>query len=223
MGKNSGHPWGFKKEGPKPMLNRNGSEYPHHKRSEETYSQYLSGYSEQEIGAFFGIEPAEVLKDIQHVHQVLPPRTVLAHINDRNRLLIQKLEGEKYRRQLSESLSISPQDYLKAGVSPVGPMKEFREAVSMTEKPGALSVNVTKNTANFALGMDPGHIPAANFGSKGRITCFEDLVRMIIAADPSCSLSPPTAIEAKEFDAPGIPQDEDMGEEEPGGDDSERG
>jgi hypothetical protein len=223
MGQNSQHPWGFKKEGPKPLLNRNGSEYPYHKRAEETYSQYLSGFSEQEIGLFFGIDPAEVLKDIQHVQQVLPARTVLAHVNDRNRLMIQKLEGEKYRRQLSEALSIPPQDYLKAGISPVAPMKEYREAVSMTEKPGALSVSFTKNTANIGIGNTPGGIPAANFGGNGRIRSFEDLVRMIIQQDPSCGLSPPTDIEAKEIEAPGSPQTEDQGEEEPRGDDFEGG
>jgi hypothetical protein len=219
MGKNSPHPWGFKKEGPKPMLNRNGSEYPHHKRAEETYSQYLSGYSEQEIGAFFGIDPAEVLKDIQHVQQVLPARTVLAHINDRNRLLILKLEGEKYRRQLSESLSISPQDYLRAGVSPVGPMKEFREAVSMTEQPGALSINFTKNTANFC-GGNSGGISGANFGGR-KVRSYEDLVRMIIEADPSCGRQPVSAdIEAEEVALPAnsLPlgeEEEDPDEENP--------
>lgn len=201
------------------MLNRNGLEYPHHKRAEETYSQYLSGYSEQEIGAFFGIDPAEVLKDIQHVQQVLPARTVLAHINDRNRLLILKLEGEKYRRQLSESLSISPQDYLRAGVSPVGPMKEFREAVSMTEKPGALSINFTKNTANFG-GGNSGGIPGANFGGR-KIRCYEDLVRMIIETDPSCGLQPVSAdIEAEEVALPteSLPagdEEAESGEEDP--------
>jgi hypothetical protein len=220
MGQNSQHPWGFKKEGPKPLLNRNGSEYPHHKRAEETYSQYLSGFSEQEIGAFFGIDPAEVLKDIQHVQQVLPARTVLAHINDRNRLLIQKLEGEKYRRQLSEALSISPQDYLKAGVSPVGPMKEFREAVSMTEKPGALSINFTKNTANFG-GSNSSGIPGANFGGR-RIRSYEDLVRMIIEADPSCGLQPVSAdIEADVVAPPPDPLPIADAEEDPGEGDPE--
>jgi hypothetical protein len=221
MGKNSQHPWGFKKEGPKPLLNRNGSEYPYHKRAEETYSQWLSGFSEQEIGLFFGIDPSEVLKDIQHVQQVLSARTVLSHVNDRNRLMIQKLEGEKYRRQLSEALSIPVKNYLEAGVSPVGPLKEFREAVLMTEKPGALSVSFTKNTANFGASMGPGGIPAANFG--GKVKCFEDLVRMIIAADPSCSLQPVIEVEAQESASAADSHPPDESKKEPQDEDSEEG
>jgi hypothetical protein len=218
MGQNSRHPWGFKKEGQKPLLNRNGSEYPYHKRAEETYSQWLSGFSEQEIGLFFGIDPAEVLKDIQHVQQVLPARTVLAHVNDRNRLLIQKLEGEKYRRQLSEALSISPQDYLKAGVSPVGPMREYRQAVGMEERPAAANVSVTRQSATF-INNSPSGIPAANFG--GKVRCFEDLLRMIIKADPSCNLSPCTDIEAQEITAPTETQPIDSGGEDPSEGESE--
>jgi hypothetical protein len=223
MGKNSQHPWGFKKEGPKPLLHR-GAEYPHRKRAEEVYSQWLSGFDEREIAAFFEIDVLDVMKDIQYVQQHLSQRSVLAHVNDRNRLMIQKLEGHKYHQKLSEVLSIPAKVYLQAGINPVAPLKEYRESVSMTERPGALSVNFTKNTANIGIGSTWGGIPAANLGGSGKIRCYEDLLRMIIANDPSCGLQPVTTdIEAKEIEVPGNPQAEDVNEEEPTGEDSGEG
>src|SRR5512135_3638374 len=144
MGKNSTHAWAITKAGPEPLLHRDRTEYEHHARAQKTYSQWSSGYSEEEIARFFGIELEEVLRDIQHIHQVLPTRTVIAHLNDRNRLLIQRAEGERYRRMLSESLQTPVANYLEAGVSPVGAMKEFREAVGMVERPGGISVSLSQ-------------------------------------------------------------------------------
>jgi hypothetical protein len=138
MGKNSPHAWSITKAGPEPLLRRGKTEYPQHKRAEQTYSQWMAVYSEEEIADFFGIELEEVLRDIQHIHQVLPTRTVIAHLNARNRILIQRAEQARYRQLLSEALATLVEDYLQAGVSPTGPLKEYREATGMTSKPEPL-------------------------------------------------------------------------------------
>lgn len=96
MGKNSTHAWAITKAGPEPLLHRDRTEYEHHARAQKTCSQWMSGFSEQDIATFFQIEVMDALRDVQHVHQILPVRTVTAHLNDRNRILIQRAEGEKY-------------------------------------------------------------------------------------------------------------------------------
>lgn len=164
MGKNSSRAWSITKAGPEPLLHRDRTEYPQHRRAQQTYSQWMSGFSEEEIARFFQIEVEDVLRDVQHIHQVLPVRTVVAHLNDRNRILIQRAEGEKYRRLLSQSLSTPVERYLQAGVSPVGALKEYREAVGMVEKPGSLSISVTQ-----AVGV-----------SNDRPRSSEDLLRKVI-------------------------------------------
>jgi len=167
MGKNSTHAWAITKAGPEPLLHRDRTEYEHHARAQKTYSQWMSGFSGQDIATFFQIEVIDVLRDVQHVHQILPVGTVTAHLNDRNRILIQRAEGEKYRQLLSEALSTSVNSYLEAGVSPVGPMKEFREAVGMVERPGAISLSLNQ-TVSVA---------------EGRVTSFEDMLRRVIARE----------------------------------------
>ncbi len=89
MGRNSSRAWAFTKTGPQPLLRRTGKKYAEHERAQETYSQWLSGFSEEEIARFFDIDVVDVLRDVQHVQQTSPVRTVLEHLNDRNRLLIQ--------------------------------------------------------------------------------------------------------------------------------------
>jgi hypothetical protein len=165
MGKNSSHAWAITKAGPEPLLHRDRIAYPDHRRAQQTYSQWMSGFGEDEIARFFEIEIEEVLRDVQHVHQILPVRTVIAHLNDRNRILIQRAEGERYRRLLSESLSTPVEDYLQAGVSPVGALKEYREAAGMVEKPGTFSVSVAQSITI----------------ADGRPTSAEDVIRKIVA------------------------------------------
>jgi hypothetical protein len=221
MGKNSSYPWSITKRGSQPLLHRDRTQYEHYERAEKVYSQWMAGISDEEIASFFEIELADVLRDVQHTQQILPVRTVIAHLHDRNRILILKAEGDKYQKLLSQSLETPASEYIKNGVSPTSVMKEYRECTGMTEKPGSM-INITKNTANFGGGA-PGEIPLANFGSNGRPRSFEHLLRMIVAADPSCSLSPPTDIAAKEIEAPDTPQAEKKGEEEPRGNDCEGG
>ncbi len=155
------------KTGPEPLLHRGETEYPHHKRACRVYSQWTAGYNEEEIGRFFGITPEDVEQDVQHIAGILPTRVVIAHNNDRGRILIQRAEAEKYRRLLREALATSVSEYLASGVAPTGPLKEYREAVGMTEKPGGISLTLTQNTA-------------VQKNSAG-ITSAEDLFRRVLA------------------------------------------
>jgi len=135
VGKNSTHAWALTKTGPEPLLHRDRTDYPNHKRAQQCYSQWLAGYSEEEISRFFGIGLEEVLQDLQHCHQLIPSRTLNSHWNDRNRLLLQRAEAAKYRKLLADALATPVEDYLQAGVSPVGPLAEYRQATGMVSKP----------------------------------------------------------------------------------------
>ena len=221
MGKNSTHSWSITKRGPQPLLHRDRTKYEHHERAEQIYSQWMSGIPEEEIASFFQIERADVLRDVQHIQQVLPVRTVIAHLHDRNRILILRAEGDKYQGLLSQSLATPAAEFLKNGVSPTGVLKEFREATGMTEKPGSM-ISITKNTANFSGGA-PGELSLANLGGNGRPRSFEDLLRMIIAADPSCSLQPIIEVDAQESASAVDSHPTNEAEEEPKNEDSEEG
>ena len=148
-------------------MHRDRTDYTNHKRAQQVYSQWMAGYAEEEIARFFGIELQEVLRDIQHIHQVLPTRTVIAHLNDRNRILIQRAEQEQYRRLLADALATPVDNYLQAGVSPVGPMKEFREATGMVSKPEPLiQINTQINSTS---------------GNNHGIRSAEEAIRRVLA------------------------------------------
>jgi hypothetical protein len=221
MGKNSTHPWSITKSGPQPLLHRDRTEYEHHSRAQQVYSQWMSGTPESDIAGFFGITEIDVLRDIQHIQQVLPVRTVISHLHDRNRVLILKAEGKQYQELLHQSLNTPAAEFIKNGVSPTSVMKEYREATGMVEKPGSM-ISITKNTANFG-GGPPGEIPLANFGGNGRPRSFEELLRMIIAADPICGLQPVIEVEAQESVAPADSQIAEEDEKVQGEDDFQEG
>jgi hypothetical protein len=152
------------------------------------YNMFIGGYSEEEVAAHFEIPVQMVERAIQHTRSCLSGRTIIAHNNDRLRILVQRTESEKYRKLLGDALSIKAEDFLKAGIAPTGTLKEFRQCVGLEEKPGGIGVNITHNTANFSGAT--GGIHPANLGGGWRPRSFEDLLRAIIQADPSCSLTP---------------------------------
>ena len=163
------------------------------------YAQWMVGYEYEEIAAFFGITEIEVASQLQSIKENLTPRQVIAQNNDRERILLQRDNAQKYRRIVNDSLTMTAAEYIRAGISPVGPMKEYREAVGMTERPGGFAINFNKNTANFPL---PGNIHPANISGRGGVRSFEELVRLIIAEDPSCGLQPVMDAEAHEILTP---------------------
>lgn len=162
--------------------------YEFQNRAMRVNAQWCVGYDEEEIAAFFKITEIDVKADLQYVHGNMTSRQMIAMRNDRMRIKIQREETADYHHILKESLTINAKDYLAAGMSPVPAMKEFREAVSMTEKPGGLAISFTKNTANF--GVPGAGIHPANISGRNGIRSYEDLVRMIIQEDPSCGLQP---------------------------------
>jgi hypothetical protein len=168
MGKNSRYPFALTKQGPEPLLHRDRTAYPNHERACRVYSQWLSGYSEEEVANFFGIQPRDVELDVQHVHGILPTRTVISHNNDRARLLVQRQQSEEFRRLMGEALKTPATDYLNAGISPAGILKEYREATGMVQKAEPLlQINTQINS---------------NAGSGQAITSAEDAIRRVLAA-----------------------------------------
>lgn len=129
------------------------TDYPEHDRAKGTYGQWLSGFTEEEIAKFHGTDVAEIERDVQHIQSTLTQRMVITHNNDRNRILIQRQQAESYQRLLGEALEVPAQQYVAAGITPAGPMKEYREAVGMTERPGGIALHVSTevNVQNAGL------------------------------------------------------------------------
>jgi hypothetical protein len=162
--------------------------YEFEDRAYQVNNQWSVGYDIDEIAAFFKITEIEAKVDLQWVHGRMSPRQVISLQNDRDRIKLQKRNTNHYGRILEESLVITAKDYIAKGMSPVPAMKEYREAVSMTEKPGGIAISFTKNTQN---NMVPGGgVHSANISGRNGIKSYEDLVRLVIESDPTCGLQP---------------------------------
>jgi|GEM_PF-2127350 hypothetical protein len=153
-----GNGWAIVKSDVPFNLKRSAVEdYPFHDRAVMVYNQYISGFTEEEIVVFLNrsgeeCDLTDIECDLQHIKSLHPTRALIAHENDRNRLLLQRTEGKQYRRLLGESLSIEAKQFLAAGINPTATLKEFREAVGMTEKPGSFQVNVNQQSLNIGGG-----------------------------------------------------------------------
>jgi hypothetical protein len=172
-------------------------EYPEIDRANKCLSYWMAGYDELEISALLDLSEIDVTRDLAYLRTKMNPRQQIAMNNDRQRILIQKQEAANYSAMLKGGLTKGVDAWLAAGLSPVPVMKEYRQAVGLEEKPGGVNISVTKQSATF-MGNPPGHIPSANFGGGGKVKSFEDLVRMIIDADPSCGLQPIVDVDAQE-------------------------
>jgi hypothetical protein len=198
MGKNSGHPWSILKTEPAPLLHRDRTKYHHHERANRTYSHWLAGYDAGEIARFFGIETEEVERDVEHIQSLLPTRTLIGQINDRNRIVLQRAEGEKYRRLLGSALKTPVETFLAAGVSPVGPLKEFREAVGMVpERASGVKINVNQNSVAI----------------ESRPTSSEDLLRLVISRMKEREVAEKAQHERSNSGPVSLPVEEDGGVE----------
>jgi hypothetical protein len=176
--------WGVKKLDNRPVRVLMGDcEDP--KLAAKCYNMFVGGYSEEEVAVYFEVPVNIVERAIQHTRSCLSGRTIIAHNNDRLRILVQRSESEKYRKLLGDALSINAEDFLKAGIAPAGTLKEFREAVGMTEKPGGIGISLTQNTM----------IARKTVWNGMQIRSPEDLVRAVIASDPECALTPPAKTE----------------------------
>jgi hypothetical protein len=165
-----GHEWAIRKTGPAPLVSRADKlDYPQHERAARAYTIYISGYTEDEIAKFLGCTLEDVAADMIHMQSCIPTRTIIAHENDRNRILIQRSESQKYRSLLSQALSLPVEQYLQAGIAPTGPMKEFREAVGMVAKPEGIGIHLSQTQVNVGGGGGSG------IGSS------EDLLRSVMA------------------------------------------
>ena len=153
-----GREWAMTKTDVPPLIKRGAKgDYPEHDRAVKVYNHWISGSLPEEIVTFLnkiGIEcdVTDIECDLQHVKSLHPTKVLIAHENDRNRLLLQRTEGEQYRRLISEALQLKATQYLAAGISPTGPLKEYREAVGMTEKPGGINLAINQQSLNIGGG-----------------------------------------------------------------------
>jgi hypothetical protein len=185
------------------------NEYQNESRSNEILSQWMVGYEDHEIAAFFSITQIEVAQDLQHRFGKMNARQLIAIQNDRERIRLYRTQSKNYSTMLEDGLKKKITEWFDAGLSPVPILKEYRQAVGMEEKPGGVAISVTKQSATF---INRGGVNSANLGGNGDVKSFEDLLRMIIKADPTCALQPVTDIEAQEL--PPAQDDPDEEEEE---------
>jgi hypothetical protein len=164
-----------------PTINPGLVEYENKDRAKVVHAQWMVGFAECEIAAFFGITEADVRVDLQWIQGQMSPRQLSAQSNDRTRLQIQREQSAEYNRLLKESLTVGAKEWLLNGLSPAGILKEYREAVGLTEKPGGIAISFTKNTANFGGG---------GTNAAGGIRSAEDMIRRVIELDPECGLTP---------------------------------
>jgi hypothetical protein len=143
------------------------SDYQNRERARDTYGTWMSGFTEDEVAKFYGIPVEEIERDIVYIQTTTPTRQIIAHQNDRNRILIQRQESQKFRELLKGALELRAVDFLAAGVSPAGILKEFREATGMTSRAEPLiQINTQQNFSG-----PPG---------QGAITSAEDVIRRVL-------------------------------------------
>lgn len=145
--------WLVRKEGPEPLLLKKTKAYPEWERANVSYSHWLSGKTVDEIVKFTGVALDEVEKDVAHIESVLPSKTLISNNNTRQRILLQREQALQYQIKLKDALSVPVADYLRAGLNPTTPLKEYREAVGMTEKPGGLNIQVNQSNTSVAGGV----------------------------------------------------------------------
>lgn len=173
-------------------------EYPEANRAHKVYASWMSGYTPEEIAKSKGLEIEQVEKDLEYVSESLPVRTLIAHGNDRSRILLQREQSDDFRRLMRESLEKTATDYIKEGLSPAGALREFREAVGMVEKPGTF---VTLNQAF----VSPGSVNSPT--GSGAPRSAEDLIRRVLKRIEE--QNPPPTLDTAPIDV-GV---EDSGEE----------
>jgi hypothetical protein len=156
--------WGVKKLDNRPLrVLMKDCEDP--KLYAKCYNMYIGGYTEEEVGKHMAVDVEVVERAIQHTRSCLSSRTIVSHNNDRMKILIQRSESEQYRRLLGEALRTNVKEFLAAGVSPVGVLKEFREATGAVEKPGSFTVQVNQQSI---------------VANSPQITSSEDLLRSVL-------------------------------------------
>jgi hypothetical protein len=157
--------WGVKKLDNRPVKVLMGDcEEP--KLYAKSYNMFIAGYTEEEVAHHMGVRVEVVERAIEHTRSCLSSRTIISHNNDRQRILLQRAESDKYRKLLGDALNISAKDYLAAGITPAGTLREYRQAVGMEEKPGNMSISVTQNSA---------------ISVRPEVRSSEDVLRRVIA------------------------------------------
>ena len=165
--------------------------YPNHDRANDLYGYWMTGYTEDEIASFTGLDIEEVKKDLMYVNTRLSTRQIIHHNNERQRILLQRQNSEDFRRLMSESLQTPAHIMIENGMSPATILKEFREATGLVQKAEPL-IQVNTQVNNAAP-------------STGSITSAEDVIRRVL--NQISQETPP--VEAEIVDAEVERSDED--------------
>ena len=145
----------------------NALAYPNHDRANDLYGLYMTGYTEDEISVFTGLDIVEVKKDLMYVNTKLSVRQIIQHNNDRARILLQRENSLNFQNLMKDSLSTPAAALIAAGLSPASVLKEYREATGMVQKAEPLlQINTQINNQPTA--------------SSGGIQSTEDVIRRVL-------------------------------------------
>lgn len=145
----------------------NALAYPNHDRANDLYGFFMTGYTEDEIALFMGMDVSEVQKDLMYVNTKLSVRQIIQHNNDRSRILLQRENSLNFQNLMKDSLSTSAETLIAAGLSPASILKEYREATGMVQKAEPLlQINTQINNQPTA--------------SSGGIQSTEDVIRRVL-------------------------------------------
>jgi hypothetical protein len=165
-------------------------EYLTHDRAVDIYNSWAVGFSEGELAKFYGVEVEEVKRDMAHIMSTMSPRLIIHDRNNRLRIVLQREYDKDFENLMSGSLKMGADQYIAAGISPAGVLKEYREATGMVQKAEPLiQVNTQiNNPANAGIG-----------GKK--IRCAEDMIRMVLAETTKTNKTDENIIDAEEDSA----------------------
>ena len=165
----------------------NALAYPNHDRANDLYGLYMTGYTEDEISVFTGLDIVEVKKDLMYVNTKLSVRQIIQHNNDRARILLQRENSLNFQNLMKDSLSTPAAALIAAGLSPASVLKEYREATGMVQKAEPLlQINTQINNQPTA--------------SSGGIQSTEDVIRRVLNQINQAVPESPAIIDVEDSD-----------------------
>jgi hypothetical protein len=94
------------------------------------FGHWRRGFTEEEIGLFFGISHEEAESCIADVQKRISPERMALDEKTRDEIITIKEQSEERFQGLQESLSQSATSYIKAGRNPAVALRDFRESIT---------------------------------------------------------------------------------------------
>lgn len=148
----------------RPLLSLQNTEYPHHSRACQAYSQWMKDYDEQEIAAFFKVSVEEACADLEHIRALLPVELIALHVRERDELYNAKEKWQKVHDELANDLSLPIDELIAQGKNPADVLRRYREAVDWeapSDTPSdldELDSNISRNAKERQITEDPNKI-----------------------------------------------------------------